>query len=92
MKKTLLFLLAALGTAQARTITDDLGRQVTLPDAPKRIAALSPFLVEGLYAVGTAPVARPSSATYPAAALKVPEVRQLVGAALPQLRHGAPGG
>ena len=65
MKKTLLFLLAALGTAQARTITDDLGRQVTLPDAPKRIAALSPFLVEGLYAVGTAPVGWPFGVPWP---------------------------
>lgn len=78
MKKNLLFTAllgsALLGSASARTITDDLGRQVTIPDAPKRIAALSPFLVEGVYAVGAAPVARPSSATYPAAALKVPDV------------------
>ncbi|WP_104992360.1 ABC transporter substrate-binding protein [Deinococcus sp. NW-56] len=73
-RKFLLLTLAALGSAQARTITDDLGRQVTIPDAPKRVAALSPFLVEGVFAVGVTPVARPSSATYPQAALKVPEV------------------
>lgn len=75
MRKPLLLLtLAALSSAHARTITDDLGRQVNIPDVPKRVAALSPFLVEGVFAVGVTPVARPSSATYPDAALKVPEV------------------
>lgn len=74
LKNTLLLALATISTAQARNITDDLGRQVVIPDAPKRIAALSPFIVEGAFAVGVTPVARPSSATYPAAALNVPEV------------------
>lgn len=73
-RQSILLTLAMLGSAQARTVTDDLGRQVTIPDAPRRVAALSPFLVEGVFAVGVTPVARPSSATYPQAALKVPEV------------------
>lgn len=77
MRRTLLLTLTlagASGLASARTITDDLGRQVTIPDAPKRVATLSPFIVEGAFAVGVTPVARPSSATYPQAALNVPEV------------------
>lgn len=77
MRRTLLLTLTlagASGLASARTITDDLGRQVTIPDAPKRVAALSPFILEGAFAVGVTPVARPSSATYPQAALNVPEV------------------
>lgn len=75
MKTTLCLLtFALLSLASARSVTDDLGRTVQIPDAPKRVAALSPFLVESLYAVGVTPVARPSSATYPAEATKVPEV------------------
>ncbi|MFN8510974.1 MAG: ABC transporter substrate-binding protein [Deinococcaceae bacterium] len=49
----------------ARTVTDDLGRTVVIPDLPKRVAPLSPYLVETLYTLGVTPVARPSSVTYP---------------------------
>lgn len=55
-----------LGSAGlARTVTDDLGRTVDIPDSPKRVAPLSPYLVETLYTLGVTPVARPSSVTYP---------------------------
>lgn len=51
---------------------DDLGRSVSLPAAPQSVVALSPTVVELMFAVGATPVGRPSSATYPEAAKAVP--------------------
>ena len=45
-----LLLLAA--AAQARTVVDDLGRQVTVPRAPLRIVSLAPGATEMLFAAG----------------------------------------
>jgi iron complex transport system substrate-binding protein len=45
-----LWLLCAL-SAQAVTLTDDLGRRVTLAQPPQRIVALGPAIVEGLCAL-----------------------------------------
>jgi iron complex transport system substrate-binding protein len=44
---------------------DDLGRSVTPPARAQRIVALSPTVVELMFAVGSTPVGRPSSAEYP---------------------------
>ena len=66
---------AAPTTAPAATIDlskDDLGRSVTVPASAKRIVAMSPSVVELMYAVGSAPVGRPSSANYPDAAKALP--------------------
>ncbi|HEX5368056.1 MAG TPA: hypothetical protein VFY10_01435, partial [Dehalococcoidia bacterium] len=52
---------------------DDLGRSVTVPKNPQRVVALSPTIVELMYAVGATPVGRPNSATYPDAANSVPD-------------------
>jgi iron complex transport system substrate-binding protein len=51
---------------------DDLGRSVMLPQPARRIVAMSPSVVELMYAVGATPVGRPSSAEYPEAAKSVP--------------------
>lgn len=51
---------------------DDLGRAVTAPAPAKRVVALSPTIVELMFAVGATPVGRPSSADYPEAAKAVP--------------------
>lgn len=51
---------------------DDLGRDVDLPENPQRIVALSPSIVELMYAVGATPIGRPSSADYPPEAADVP--------------------
>jgi len=51
---------------------DDLGRAVTPPAAAKRVVAMSPSVVELVYAVGVVPVGRPSSADFPEAAKSVP--------------------
>ncbi len=66
---------AAATTAPAAAVDlskDDLGRSVTLPASAKRIVAMSPSVVELMYAVGATPVGRPSSANYPDAANSVP--------------------
>lgn len=50
---------------------DDLGRSLTPPATPQRIVAMSPSVVELMFAVGATPVGRPSSANYPEAAKAV---------------------
>ena len=66
---------SASGTpaATTRTVTDDLGRKVDVPVEAKRVVALSPSIVELMYAVGAEPVGRPDSATYPPEATAVPD-------------------
>jgi iron complex transport system substrate-binding protein len=56
------------------TLTDLLGRQITVPSDPQRIVALSPTTVELVYAVGAKVVGRASSANYPPEAQSVPDV------------------
>ena len=51
---------------------DDLGRNVSPPASAKRVVAMSPSVVELMYAVGATPVGRPSSADYPEPAKSVP--------------------
>jgi iron complex transport system substrate-binding protein len=51
---------------------DDMGRAVELPKNPTRIVAMSPSIVELMYAVGATPVGRPSSADFPEQAKTVP--------------------
>jgi iron complex transport system substrate-binding protein len=61
--------------AQAsRAFTDDNGKTLTIAQPPKRVVALSPSMVEILYAVDAPPVARPSSANFPEAARALPAV------------------
>ena len=51
---------------------DDLGRDVKPPLPAQRVVALSPSIVELMFAVGATPAGRPSSAEYPEAAKAVP--------------------
>ncbi len=51
---------------------DDLGRSVTVPANPKRVVAMSPSIVELMYAVGATPIGGPSSADFPEAAKSLP--------------------
>ncbi|MGE5509385.1 MAG: ABC transporter substrate-binding protein [Chitinophagales bacterium] len=65
--------LAALA-ADTRTVSDETGRQVVIPAKPERIVALTPWVVEMLVLLGHPPVGRPSSADWPAEAVKsIPE-------------------
>ncbi|MGE5553447.1 MAG: ABC transporter substrate-binding protein [Betaproteobacteria bacterium] len=56
-----------------RTVKDETGREVVIPAKPQRIVALTPWVVEMLIMLGKPPVGRPSSADWPAEALKIPE-------------------
>ncbi len=56
------------------TLTDTLGRQVTIEAAPRRIAAISPAAVEYVYAAGGASVTRPSDADAPAEAQSAADI------------------
>jgi ABC-type Fe3+-hydroxamate transport system substrate-binding protein len=49
----LAFLCLSLPALAARTLTDDLGRRVTVPDHPHRLVCLMPSLVDDVYALGT---------------------------------------
>jgi iron complex transport system substrate-binding protein len=62
----------AVATPVVDLSTDDLNRRVTVPAAPQRVVAMSPSIVELMYAVGVTPVGRPSSADFPAAANSLP--------------------
>jgi iron complex transport system substrate-binding protein len=64
---------AAEGNWQALTVTDDLGRTVTLRRRPVRIISLAPSITETLFAVGAGPqlAAVTTTDTYP------PEVKRL---------------
>ncbi len=58
---------ATAPTAQKADLSkDDLGRAVNVTAPAKRIVAMSPTIVELMYAVGATPVGRPSSADFPA--------------------------
>lgn len=59
--------------AETRTVKDETGRQVVIPAQPRRVVALTPWVVEMLVMLGKPPVGRPSSADWPAEALKIPE-------------------
>jgi iron complex transport system substrate-binding protein len=61
------------GKWQALTVTDDMGRKVTLRKRPARIISLAPSITETLFAVGAGPqlAAVTSTDTYP------PEVKRL---------------
>ena len=56
----------------AVTVTDDLDRKVEVPAVAEKVVALSPSVVELIYAVGAVPVGRPDSAEYPVEAASVP--------------------
>ncbi|MBA9079027.1 helical backbone metal receptor [Rufibacter quisquiliarum] len=65
---------ATSADATLHTVTDDLGRKVTLPVKPTRILGLAPSMTEMLFAVadtGTI-IARTQNCDYPAAALAKP--------------------
>lgn len=59
---------------QGRTFVDATGKSFTVPAPPKRVVALSPSVVDVMYAVGAPPIARPSSATYPEQAKSLPSI------------------
>lgn len=78
MKRLLLLLIlfASLPCFASRTITDELGRSVTVPDHPHRLVCLIPSVVDDVYALGAAEdvVAVSDYTKYPAAASLKPSI------------------
>lgn len=75
----LALLCAALPAFAARTVTDELGRSVTVPDHPHRIICLIPSVVDDVYALGDGAdiIAIPDYTKYP------PEARTKTSIGLP---------
>ena len=65
---------AAAGTTYPATITDMLGRSVTISAEPASVAAISPTAVEFVYAVGETSKTRTKSVTYPAEAMSAKDI------------------
>ena len=78
--------LAQARSASARTVTDMLGRPVTVPDRPLRIVSLAPSITETVFALGRESwlVGVTAFCDYPAAARTVPKVG---GMATPNLEE-----
>jgi iron complex transport system substrate-binding protein len=72
----LVFLCISLPALAARTLTDDLGRSVTVPDHPHRLICLMPSVVDDVYALGAGAdiVAVTGYTKYPPAAKTKPTV------------------
>ncbi len=78
----LCLLVAALAAhaAPLQTLTDHLGRRVTLPERPQRIVSLAPSLTETLYALGAGDrlVGVTNYCDYPADALAKPKIGEML--------------
>jgi iron complex transport system substrate-binding protein len=73
------------GSAEAsRQLTDEVGRQVTVPDHPRRIVCLAPSLTETVYALedGDAVVGVTNYTTFVAGAQQKPSVGELLNPSL----------
>jgi iron complex transport system substrate-binding protein len=72
----LLFLLSPATCPASRTLTDDLGRTVVVPDHPHQLVCLAPSIVDDAYSLGAGPdvIAVSDYTTYPAEASKKPSI------------------
>lgn len=77
-------------TQAARTFTDDAGKTLTIAQIPKKVVALSPSVVEMMYAVDAPPAARVTSATSPDAAKALPAVGSSYQVSVEQVAAQAP--
>ena len=83
--------LAALGAARpclaSRTVQDETGRAVTVPDHPQRVVCLAPSLVDDVFSIGGgAQVAAITDFTrYPLEALKKPSVGEPIHPSLERI-------
>jgi iron complex transport system substrate-binding protein len=72
----LVFLLSPATCLASRTLTDDLGRAVVVPDHPHKLVCLAPSIVDDVYSLGAGPdiIAVSDYSTYPAEASKKPSI------------------
>lgn len=70
------FALFLLSRADAKTVVDQMGRRMTVPDAPERIVALAPSITEIIFALGQQDRLKgvTTYSNYPPAALTLPKV------------------
>jgi iron complex transport system substrate-binding protein len=80
----LFLLLIALPASATRTVTDETGRVVVVPDHPHRVICLVPSIVDDVYALGAGDeiVGRSDYLKYPAEALKKPSVGSMFSPSL----------
>lgn len=75
------FLFTAIGMpSDARIVTDQLGRQVTVSDKPQRVVALAPSITEIIYALGQENLLKGVTlySDFPHAAVRLPKVGSYV--------------
>ena len=72
----LLFLLSPAACLASRTLTDELGRTVVVPDHPRKLICLAPSIVDDVYSLGAGSdvIAVSDYTTYPADAAKKPSI------------------
>ena len=72
----LLFLLSPAACLASRTLTDELGRTVVVPDHPRKLICLAPSIVDDVYSLGAGSdvIAVSDYTTYPADAVKKPSI------------------
>jgi len=85
MKRLVLFLFSLIAMVAgpcfaSRTLTDEMGRRVVVPDHPHRVICLMPTVTDTAFALGAGDdvVAISDYTKYPAAALKKPSVGDLI--------------
>ena len=74
-------LFIGIGTlSHAKMVTDKLGRNLTVPDAPQRVVALAPSITEIIYALGQEHLLKGVTvySDYPPAAVRLPKVGSYV--------------
>ncbi len=80
-------LAASLATAGAVALTDDAGREVSVPDRSERIVSLAPSITEILFALGAGPrvVGVTQYSNYPPEATRLPQVGSYVNLSLEKI-------
>ena len=75
-----LLVMFAIRCVASRTLTDELGRKVVVPDHPHRVICLMPSVTDTVFAIGAADdvVGISDYTKYPAEALKKPSVGDLI--------------
>src|SRR5277367_1932211 len=75
-----LLVMFAIRCVASRTLTDELGRKVVVPDHPHRVICLMPSVTDTVFALGAADdvVGISDYTKYPAEALKKPSVGDLI--------------
>jgi iron complex transport system substrate-binding protein len=83
----LLTSVATAGALWAVTLTDDVGREVQVPDRSQRVVSLAPSITEILFALGAGPrvVGVTQFSNYPAEAARLPKVGSYVNLSLEKI-------